>query len=174
MMSISKNFTRSAVAAVFGGSLLVTAGIGIATAEPTPPPPTPGPDGLVTVVVGGVNYLDSVPIEQASQAVAEMCALPAPAVSAMATQVDANGVSQTACAGQTSGEVIVAQNAVAALEPSPVVPGTNATVDGESTAPAPTGSEESNQGDLTGAGSAEPPQVPEGETRPEPNNPTMN
>lgn len=114
---MSKNFRTAALGAVFGASLAFTAGLGIAQAEPVPA----GPDGLVNVMVGGATYLDSVPDAQAEQAVASMCALPAPAVDAMVTRVDAAGGNQTACS-----DVTLAQNLPSAQETSPVVPSTKA------------------------------------------------
>lgn len=128
MTNVSKNLKanlkRAALGAVFGGSLLVTAGLGVAQASPAPP--LAGPDGLVDVVVGGATYLDSVPDYQATQAITDMCAMSAPAVNAMVAQVDATGGSETACAGRSGGDVVLAQNLPPAMEKSPVVPGTKA------------------------------------------------
>lgn len=128
MTNVSKNLKvtlkRTALGAVFGGSLLVTAGLGLAQAAPAPP--LAGPDGLVDVVVGGATYLDSVPDTQATQAVTDMCAMSAPAVNAMVDHVDAAGGNTTVCAGRSGGAVVVAQNLPAAMETSPVVPGTKA------------------------------------------------
>ena len=128
-MSLKTDLKRVALGAVFSGSLLFTAGSVVAQAEPVPPPP--GPDGLVNVVVGDATYLDSVPVAQAVQAVTEMCEIPAPSVSAMAAQVDAAGVSQTACAAQSGGNVVLAQNLAPGNEPSPLVPGTSAEIGSE-------------------------------------------
>jgi hypothetical protein len=120
MRSIGARTKIAVCGTVVGGALLFTAG-SVAQAEPTPPPP--GPDGLINVLVGGVMYLDSVPTSQAAQAITEMCALPGPAASAMVAQVDAAGVSQTVCTGESSGDVVLAQNLPAGQEVSPVVPG---------------------------------------------------
>ncbi|MET0898676.1 MAG: hypothetical protein ABWY45_12265 [Mycobacterium sp.] len=127
--NLKSGLKRAALGTVFGGSLLVAAGSGVAQSEPAPPPP--GPDGLVNVVVGEATYLDSVPVAQAVQAVTEMCALPAPAVSAIAAEVDAAGVNQTACAAQSGDNVVLAQNLPPADEPSPAVPGTSAEIGSE-------------------------------------------
>jgi hypothetical protein len=139
-MNIGTRIKTAAVAALCGGSLMVTAGLGTAQAQPAPPPP-PGADGMVNVVVGGATVLDSVPDSQAVQAVTDMCALPAPAVDAMVSAVDAAGGSKTACAGRSGGDVVLVQNLPPALEKSPVVPGTSASFGSaggsEPAAPAP-------------------------------------
>ncbi|CAN5410018.1 hypothetical protein BH11ACT7_BH11ACT7_17170 [soil metagenome] len=165
MNSASKK-SRTA-AALFAGALLITPGV--ASAEPTPAPPPPAPDGLVNVMVGSTTLLDSVPTAQATDAVADRCNLPVEAVRAMAAQVDATGVSQSACVGQPEGEVALVQNL--ATGPSPVVPDTSAEAAEEPADPAaPADSEEADiEGDLDGAGAAEPPEAPEQE-KPEPNN----
>lgn len=124
-MNIGMRMKTATVAAVFGGSLMITAALGTAQAQPAPPPP-PGSDGMVNVVVGGATVLDSVPDAQAVQAVAGMCALPAQAVDAMVAAVDAAGGSQTACAGRSGKDVVLVQNLPPAMEKSPVVPGTSA------------------------------------------------
>jgi hypothetical protein len=121
---MNSNFRTTALGVVFGASLMAIAAAGVAQAEPAPLPP--GPDGLVNVVVGGATVLDSVPDAQAAQAVTEMCALPAPAATAMVDEVDAAGRSETACAGKSAGDVVLAENLPAAQEHSPVVPGTKA------------------------------------------------
>lgn len=121
---MTSNFTSTALGVAFGASLMALAATGVAQAEPAPLPAAP--DGLVNVVVGGATVLDSVPDAQAAQAVTDMCALPAPAVTAMIAQVDAVGGSEKACAGKSGGDVVLAENGPAAQEPSPVVPGTQA------------------------------------------------
>ncbi|MET0898675.1 MAG: hypothetical protein ABWY45_12260 [Mycobacterium sp.] len=127
---MSKNFRTSAVSVIFGASLALTAGLGTAQAEPAPA----GPDGQVNVLVGGATVLDSVPNAQAEQAVESMCALPAPAVDAMVTRVDAAGGSQAAC-----GDVTLAQNLPGAQEISPVVPSTKASFGSGAAAVDPSG-----------------------------------
>jgi hypothetical protein len=169
--SFRTHLIRTAVGSAVGGSLVVTAGLGLAHAEPPPPPP-PGPDGLVNVVVGGTVLLDSVPVAEATQSVAGSCALPDPAVSAMVAQVDATGVSQTACTS-TEGDVVLVQNGLPAVGTSPVVPGTEAGT-GTPEEPAPAAPPEEVEGDTSGAGAGEPPEVPEGEDKPEANNPGYN
>jgi hypothetical protein len=121
---MNSSFRTTALGVVFGASLMAVAAVGVAQAEPAPLPP--GPDGLVNVLVGGTTFLYSVPDAQAAQAVTDMCAMPAPAVSAMVAEVDAAGGSETACAGRPKGNVVLAENLPAAQEPSPVVPGTKA------------------------------------------------
>jgi len=153
MNMISKNFKTAAVGTVFGGSLLFTAGLGIAGAEPVP---APVPDGLVNVTVGGTTILDSVTIAEATDASAAICGTSAPDVSSLVEQVDTQGVNQTVCAGLPGGDLVLAQNV--SVETSPVVPGTSAEGSAEEpTTDTPTGSEESAEGDLTGAGAAEQP-----------------
>ncbi|MET0898677.1 MAG: hypothetical protein ABWY45_12270 [Mycobacterium sp.] len=162
MKSISKNFKTAAVGTVFGGSLLFTAGMGIAGAEPVP---APTPDGLVNVTVGGTTILDSVSVDEATNASAAICGTTAPDVNALVQQVDTQGVNQTVCAGLPGGDLVLAQN-VSLETTSPVVPGTDAegSAEGaaegaveEPAAASPSGSEESAEGDLTGAGAAETP-----------------
>ena len=166
MKAISKNFKTAAVGTIFGGSLLLTAGMGIAGAEPLP---VPTPDGLVNVTVGGTTILDSVTFEEATNASAAICGTTAPDVNALVQQVDTQGVNQTVCAGLPGGDLVLAQNVIVEST-SPVVPGTDAegaegaaegaAVEGAPEEPAavtPSGSEESAEGDLTGAGAAEAP-----------------
>ncbi|AQA01666.1 hypothetical protein BVC93_03605 [Mycobacterium sp. MS1601] len=166
MRVISKNFTAASrfkaatVGTLFGGSLLFTAGMGIAGAEPVPVP-VPVPDGLVNVTVGGTAILENVPAEVASNASAAICGSTAADVSALAEQVDTQGVNQTVCSGLPGGDLVLAQN-VSAEATSPVVPETESgsAVEGaaEGTAEAPTDTEETGtEGDLGGAGSAEAP-----------------
>lgn len=134
--TLKANLRRGALGAVFGGSLLLATGWGMAAqAEPVPPPP--GPDGLVNVVEDGATVLDSVPIAQAAQAVAGMCAMSTDAVTAMVAQVDAAGNSQTACSGRLGGDVVLVQNLPPAQELSPVVPGTSAAIESEPAAEPP-------------------------------------
>lgn len=175
MKVISKNFKRGAVGAVFGGSLLFTAGLGIAGAEPAPAPsptptpapaPAPKPDGLVNVTQGSTTVVSNVPAAVAASAVAQLCgSVPLTGdVTALVTEVDTQGVNQTACAGLPAGDVVIAQNASTA---SPTFPGTGAaeqSVDPNKkpAATVPPGSAGSTEGDLTGAGAAEPPST-EGE-----------
>lgn len=168
---IRTHLKRTAVGTAVGGSLVFAAGLGLAHAEPAPPPP-PAPDGLVNVVVGGTVLLDSVPVAQATQSVTGSCALPDAAVSAMVAQVDATGVNQTACS-TAEGDVVLAQNGPAAMESSPVVPGTEAGT-GTAEEPAPAAPPEEIQGDESGAGAGEPPELPEGADKPEANNPGYN
>jgi hypothetical protein len=162
MKAISKNFKTAAVGSIFGGSLLLTAGMGIAGAEPLP---APTPDGLVNVTVGGTTILDSVSIDEATNASAAICGTTAPDVNALVQQVDTQGVNQTVCAGLPGGDLVLAQN-VSLETTSPVVPGTDAeaadgaTGEGSAEEPAavtPSGAEESAEGDLTGTDAAETP-----------------
>jgi hypothetical protein len=174
MNVISKNFkthfTRGAVGTVFGGSLLLTAGLGMAVAEPDP---APVPDGLVNVTVGGTTILDSVPADVAGNAGAAICGSAAADVNTLAQQVDAQSVDQTVCAGLPGGDLVLTQNAGGGGVSSPVfpdsssegaAPGSAETAEGtvppegtEGAAQTPNGSAESAQGDTTGAGAAEPP-----------------
>ncbi|AQA01665.1 hypothetical protein BVC93_03600 [Mycobacterium sp. MS1601] len=125
------NFKSAMVTGVVGASLMLTAGLGVAQAA--------GPDGEVNVVVGGATVLDSVPDAQAAQAAASMCAVPEPALDAIASQVDNTGGSQTACTGHPGGAVVLAQNLPAAMELSPVVPGTKASWGSGEAAAVPSG-----------------------------------
>jgi hypothetical protein len=177
MKAVSKNFKRGAVATVFGGSLLLTAGIGMAGAEPAPTPspapapspapspaPAPVPDGLVSVTQGSTTVVDNAPADVAASAVTQLCGPVTADVTALVQQVDTQGVSQTVCAGLPAGDVTLAQNAVIA---SPTFPGVGAAEEAidpaeEPAAEVPPASEGSTEGDLTGAGAAEPPST-EGE-----------
>ncbi|WP_197382362.1 hypothetical protein [Mycolicibacterium mengxianglii] len=161
-----KNFTttitRGALATAFGGSLLITAGLGLAHAEPAPPsPPPPAPDGLVSVVIGGAPFLDSVPPADAIDAIVDKCSVAEQAANAMVVQVDATGVSQTVCTEQPDGDVVLTQNGTT----SPVIPGTSAEVaenpSAEPAAPPPV--------EAPGSGGGDAPQVG-GDEVPEPNN----
>ena len=114
----SRNFRSAVMVGAVGAALLVSLGSGVAQAA--------GPDGEVNVVVGGATVLDSVPDAQAAQAAASMCAAPEPAMDTMAAAVDDTGGSRTACPGQAGKAVVIAQNLPAAMESSPVVPGTKA------------------------------------------------
>lgn len=157
--TISKNVKAATMGTLFGGSLLFTAGMGIAGAEPLP---AAVPDGLVNVAVGGTTILDSVPAEVAGNAGAAICGSAASDVSTLAQQVDAQSVDQTVCAGLPGGELVLTQN-VSSEVSSPVYP--DATGEGSAEAPGaeegaaqtPPGSAESADGDLSGAGAAEPP-----------------
>jgi hypothetical protein len=161
MTIISENFKNAAVGTMFGGSLLLTAGMGMAGAEPLP-----APDGLVNVTQGGALLLENVPADVAASTITALCGPATPDVPALAQQVDTLGVSQTACAGLPAGDVVLAQN-VSTAAPSPVVPGTEGetAVDPaqEPAADVPPGSEESVEGDTSGAGAAVPPEPEEEE-----------
>ena len=167
MKAISKNFMTAAIGTVFGGSLLLTAGMGIAGAEPLP---VPAPDGLVSVTVGGTTILDSVSVDEASNASAAICGTTAPDVTTLGQHVDTQGVNQTVCAGLPGGDLVLAQNVSAETPTSPVVPGTDAegaATEGAAEEPAaatPSGSDESAEGDTSGAGAAVPPEAEEEET----------
>jgi hypothetical protein len=173
MRAVSTECREIAVVTVFGGLLMFTAGLGTAGAEPVPPPPAPPPppDGLVTVARSGTTVLDSVSTAEAAGLVTQLCGAAVPDPVGLVQLVDTQGVSQVACTGTPAGEVVVTQN----VGSSPVVPGTEGTVDpsGEPAAPVPSGSEDSADDD-TGVGAGEPPEVPEEAGDPEPNNPGYN
>ena len=170
---ISRNVKAATVGTLFGGSLLLTAGMGIAGAEPLP---APSPDGLVNVAVGGTTILDSVPAEVAGNAGAAICGSTVADVNTLAQQVDTQSVDQTVCAGLPGGDLVLTQN-VSSEVSSPVYPESTAEGTGEGAvagsaeapgteegaAQTPTGSAESAEGDLSGAGAAEPPATEGGE-----------
>ncbi|MDZ4265031.1 MAG: hypothetical protein U1D00_04880 [Mycobacterium sp.] len=108
-MSLVKN---AAVGAFLGGSLLVTTGLGTAMAQPDEPPP--GPDGLVTVLVDGSTAQDSVSLEDAAAAAAEVCAGDPAAILGLAQLADADGASQTVCAN-----VSIIQNSTVPVQSVP-------------------------------------------------------
>lgn len=120
MTIISKNVKTAAVGTVFGGSLLLTVGLGVAGAEPAPAPPAPGADGLVTVTQGQTAVADGVAIDEAVAKISELCGAGAPNALDLAQQVDMQGDTQVACAGLPAGDVLIVQNGAAA--PSPVFP----------------------------------------------------
>jgi hypothetical protein len=120
--NLTKNVTLGAVGTFFGGTLLLSAGLGFAGAEPLPAPPgPPAPDGLVSIIQGETVVADSVPTAEAAAVVAQLCAAAAPDPLGLAGQVDVHGATQVACAGLPAGDVVVIQNGMAA--PSPVFPG---------------------------------------------------
>jgi hypothetical protein len=105
-MSVVKN---AAAGAVLGGSLLVTAGLGMATAQPVE-----APDGLVNLSVGDVTLLENVTADTAATAAGALCGAVPAEVSALATQVDGEGAEQIVCSGLPGGDLVLAQNASAA------------------------------------------------------------
>lgn len=117
MTTLSKNIKTVAAGTVFGGSLLLTAGLGVAGAEPAPAPPAPGVDGLVTVVQGQTAVADSVAINEAVATISELCGAGAPNALELAQQVDTQGGSQVVCAGLPAGDVVIIQNGEAAESP---------------------------------------------------------
>jgi hypothetical protein len=154
MKVINKNVKTAAVGTLFGGSLLFTAGMGIAGAEPVS---IDVPDGLVSVTVGGTPILENVPAEVAANASAAICGPTAGDASALAQQVDTEGVEQTVCTGLPGGDLVVTQN-VSVESTSPVVPETEAGTSESAPAEAPADeAESSTEGDLNGAGAAEAP-----------------
>ena len=111
------NFIKNAAAgAVLGGSLLFTAGLGMATAQPTE-----APDGLVNLSVGDVALLEGVSADTAATAASAICGAVPADVSALANQVDGEGVQQTVCSGLPGGDLVVAQNA-SVTAPAPAAP----------------------------------------------------
>jgi hypothetical protein len=101
------NFVKNAAAGtVLGGSLLFTAGLGMATAQPAQ-----APDGLVNLSVGDVTLLESVTADTAATAASALCTSVPGDVSALAAEVDSDGVEQTVCSGLPGGDLVVAQNA---------------------------------------------------------------
>lgn len=133
-MSFVKN---AAAGAVLGGSLLFTAGLGMAAAQPAE-----APDGLVNLSVGDVTLLQSVSADTAATAAGALCGAVPAEVSALATQVDNEGVEQIACSGLPGGDLVLAQNALAA----PAAPA------GEPAPQSDTGSAEAEPGGGSGTG----------------------
>ena len=108
------NFVKNAaVGAVFGRSLLFTAGFGIANAQPVD---APVPDGLVNLAVGDVTILESVNTETAASAASAICGTAPADVSGLASQVDTAGADQTVCAGLPGGDLVL-QNASVTEQP---------------------------------------------------------
>ncbi|MGE2735375.1 hypothetical protein [Mycolicibacterium vaccae] len=115
-----KTLVRSAAAGTaVGGLLFSTAGV-LAHAQPADPPS--GPDGLVTVVVGGVTALDSAPLQDAAAAATEVCGGDPAVVAALAQQVDVEGAQQVVCTGSTSGDVLLVQNVAQESAPAEASP----------------------------------------------------
>ncbi|MBO0678846.1 hypothetical protein JRC04_15380 [Mycolicibacterium sp. S2-37] len=108
-----KSFKNIAAGTVLGGSVLLTAGLGVANAQPTEP--TEAPDNTVTVAVGGVPILESVSTDTAATAAGAICGTQAPEVNAMAESVDVAGSPQTVCSGLPGGELAI-QNASLSTE----------------------------------------------------------
>ncbi|VEG52069.1 Uncharacterised protein [Mycolicibacterium aurum] len=149
-MSFVKN---AAAGAVLGGSLLFTAGLGMATAQPVE-----APDGLVNLSVGDVTLLESVSADTAATAASALCGVVPTDVSALATEVDGQGVEQTVCSGLPGGDLVLAQNASTA----PTAPAD------EPAPEADTGSAESDTGTGDGLGAPEGTGEAEGGTVPLP------
>ncbi|ORB28777.1 hypothetical protein [Mycolicibacterium parafortuitum] len=132
-MSFVKN---AAAGAVFGGSLLFTAGLGMAQAQPVDTP-----DGLVNLSVGDVTLLQGVTADTAATAASALCGVEATDVSALAGQVDDEGTAQTVCSGLPGGDLVVAQNATSA-ESAPADEGAAEDSESGSATQSPTGSGE--------------------------------
>ncbi|PRC44345.1 hypothetical protein C6A85_000000100720 [Mycobacterium sp. ITM-2017-0098] len=122
-MSFVKN---AAAGAVFGGSLLFTAGLGMASAQPVE-----APDGLVKLSVGDVTLLESVTADTAATAAGALCGAVPAEVNALATQVDAEGVEQIVCSGLPGGDLVLAQNASAAPAGEPAPEGDTGSAEGD-------------------------------------------
>ncbi|OAN34498.1 hypothetical protein [Mycolicibacterium iranicum] len=112
-MSFVKN---TAAGAVLGGSLVLTAGLGMAQAQPVD-----APDGLVNLSVGDVTLLESVTADTAATAASVLCTEVPGDVSDLVTQVDGEGTPRTLCSGLPGGDLVVAQNA-SGTAPAPAGP----------------------------------------------------
>ncbi|MGE2832412.1 hypothetical protein [Mycobacterium sp. SMC-4] len=110
---------KSAAAGTAVGGLLFTTGL-VAHAQPADPPA--GPDGLVTVLVGGVAAVDSASLEAAAATVTEVCGGDPAAFVTMAQQVDVEGAQMTACTGTAEGDVLIVQNAAQEAAPAEAPP----------------------------------------------------
>ncbi len=142
-MSFVKN---AAAGAVLGGSLLFTAGLGMAQAQPAD-----GADGLVNLSIGELTLLQSVTADTAATAASALCGAVPADVSALATQVDAEGNQQTVCSGLPGGDLVVVQNAVTtAPAPAAEAPAAEAPAEEAPAAEAPAEGE-TGSGDGLGA-----------------------
>ena len=140
-MNMLKN---AAAGAVLGGSLLFTAGLGMATAQPAE-----APDGLVNLSVGDVTLLEAVSADTAATAAGAICGAVPADVSALATQVDAEGAEQVVCPGLPGGDLVVAQNVstTAPAQEAPAAPAEAPAAEED----AASGSTETGAGDGLGA-----------------------
>ncbi|GJF08371.1 hypothetical protein NGTWS0302_30660 [Mycolicibacterium cyprinidarum] len=123
------NFVKNVAAgAVLGGSLLLTAGVGMANAQPAP-----APDGLVNLTVGDVTILEGVSTETAATAAGAICGTAPAEVDALVSQVDGDGTQQTVCAGLPGGDLVLTQNVSSSIQQPGLTDGTDVT-DGVGTA----------------------------------------
>jgi hypothetical protein len=101
-----RNLVKTAAAgSLVGGSLILTAGLGIANAQPLNLQ-----DGLVNVGVGDVTILEDVNVGVAATVAAAICGINVSDVNVLATQVDADEGQQTVCT-VPGGDVVLTQNA---------------------------------------------------------------
>src|SRR5947209_3466659 len=98
-----KTIKRTTAGAVLGGSLFLTAGMGLASAQPLNLQ-----DGLVNVAVGDVSILNDVQVGVAAQVVAALCNVPVTA--AVLGSVDQTGATSQAFCSVPGGPVTVTQN----------------------------------------------------------------
>lgn len=133
---------RNAAAGTAVGGLLFTSALAVAHAQPADPPA--GPDGLVTVLVGGVTAADSASLEDAAAAVTEVCGGDPAEVLALAQQVDVEGAQVTVCAGTAEGDVLIVQNSAQEAAPAEAPPSAPAEME---TPPIPGEEEESEPAD---------------------------
>lgn len=104
MQNILKKATG---AAVIGGSLAFTAGLGLASAAPVQVQ-----DGLVNVALGNITVLEDVQVGVAAQITALVCdAVDVGNVTALATAVDTGSDDQEVLCQSDAGPVTVTQNA---------------------------------------------------------------
>jgi hypothetical protein len=94
---------KTAVGALFVGTALFAASFtGVSAA------PNQNQDGLVNVAVGDVTILEDVRVGVAAQVAATLCNVKVGPIAVLATQVDATGVTGTACTTE-NGPVTITQ-----------------------------------------------------------------
>jgi hypothetical protein len=122
MRNVSKTVITTAAGAVIGGSLAVTAGLGLASAQPDT---DTAQDGLVNVAIGDIGVLENVDLAAAAQIAAGVCDIEVGPVNALAQAADVEGAEQSVCTNNL-GVVLIQQNAPAAEAPAEETPTTTA------------------------------------------------
>jgi hypothetical protein len=115
MRNVAKAVSTTAAGAVLGGSLALTAGLGIAGAQTEP---VTTQDGLVNVAIGDIGVLEDVNMAAAAQIAAGVCDVEVGPVNALAQAADVEGAEQAVCTNNL-GAVRILQNVPAESADAP-------------------------------------------------------